>query len=214
MRKAELQMELLGSLKYTLYLIFHPFDGFWDLKHEKKGSLKAAVIIVFMVGVTYILRRQLTGFIFNEVKLRELNIVVEVTSVAVPFLLWCVANWCLTTLMDGEGSFRDIVITSAYALTPIILINLPLILFSNVITTEEGAFYHFFDILAIVWAALLLFLGTSVVHQYSLGKTLLTCVCIIVGMGLIIFIILLFFSLLQQMISFIYTIYQEVSLRL
>jgi hypothetical protein len=207
-------MEVLRSLRYTLYLIFHPFDGFWDLKHEKKGNLKAALIIVALVGITFILRRQLTGFVLNEVKLQELNIVVEISSVALPFFLWCVANWCLTTLMDGEGSFRDIVITSAFALAPFVLINIPLIIFSNVITLEEAAFYHFFDILALVWAGILLFLGTSVVHQYSMGKTFLTCICIIVGMGLIIFIALLFFSLLQQIFSFIYTIYKEIALRL
>ena len=30
------------SLKYALYVITHPFDGFWDLIHEKKGSIAAA----------------------------------------------------------------------------------------------------------------------------------------------------------------------------
>jgi len=207
-------MDVLQSLRYSLYLIFHPFDGFWDLKHEKKGNLKTALLIVAMVSVTYILRRQLTGFILNEVKLRELNIIVEILSVALPFFLWCVANWCLTTLMDGEGSFSDIVITSAFALVPLVLINVPLIVFSNVITLEEAAFYRFFDILAIVWSGVLLILGTSVVHQYSLTKTFLTCICILIGMGLIIFIALLFFSLLQQVFSFFYTIYKEVALRL
>ncbi|NLP07339.1 MAG: YIP1 family protein [Clostridiaceae bacterium] len=207
-------MEVLRSLRYSLYLIFHPFDGFWDLKHEKRGNLKTALIIVAMVGVTFILRRQLTGFILNEVKLRELNVIVEILSIVVPFFLWCVANWCLTTLMDGEGSFKDIVITSAYALVPLVLINIPLIVFSNIITLEEAAFYVFFDILSIVWAGLLLFLGTSVVHQYSLRKTFLTCICVVIGMGLIIFIALLFFSMLQQMFSFFYTIYKEIALRL
>lgn len=207
-------MEVLQSLRYSLYLIFHPFDGFWDLKHEKKGNLKTAMLIVAMVIVTFILRRQLTGFILNENKLRELNIIVEILSVVLPFFLWCVANWCLTTLMDGEGSFKDIVITSAYALVPLVLINIPLIIFSNVITLEEAAFYTFFDILSLAWTLLLLFLGTSVVHQYSLLKTFLTSICIVIGMGLIIFIALLFSSLLQQMYSFVYTIYKEIALRL
>lgn len=207
-------METWKALRYSFYLIFHPFDGFWDLKHERRGNLKAAIIIVFLLGVTYILRRQLTGFIFNNVKLLELNIFLEITSVAVPFLLWCIANWCLTTLMDGEGSFKDIVITSAYALTPLIIINLPLIPFSNIITVEEGAFYHFFSSLAVVWSTILMIIGTSVVHQYSIRKTVLTCIFIVVGMGIIIFIALLFFNLIHQMYWFFYSIYKEISLRL
>ncbi|HPT78166.1 MAG TPA: Yip1 family protein [Candidatus Atribacteria bacterium] len=206
-------MEVLRGLRYVTYLIFHPFNGFWDLKHEKKGNLGSALVIVALLSITYILRRQATGFIFNTVNLLELNILVEIISVVLPFMLWCISNWCLTTLMDGEGSFKDIIITSAYALTPLILINLPMILVSNVITVDEGAFYYFFISLSTVWAAALMLVGTSVVHQYSMTKAFITCICIIVGVGLIIFIGLLFFSLLQQMFWFAWTVFQEISLR-
>ena len=24
------------NLRYAFYLLFHPFKGFWDIKHEKK----------------------------------------------------------------------------------------------------------------------------------------------------------------------------------
>lgn len=207
-------METFRALRYTFYLIFHPFNGFWDLKHEKRGNLSAANIIIILLIITYILKRQLTGFILNMNNLRELNIFSEIWSVVLPFVLWCVSNWCLTSLMDGEGSFKDIVIASAYALTPIIIINLPLIIVSNIITLEEAAFYDFFNILAGVWAGALMVFGTMTVHQYSLTKTLFTCVLIIAGMGVIIFIGLLFFSLIQEMYSFIYIIYREISFRL
>ena len=28
------------SLRYALYVMTHPFDGFWDLTHEKRGSIR------------------------------------------------------------------------------------------------------------------------------------------------------------------------------
>ena len=207
-------MELLNGLRYSFHLIFHPFDGFWDLKHEKRGNMKSAMVIVALVILTYIMQRQLTGFLFNYNDLKSLNIFTEIISVVLPFFLWCVANWCLTTLMDGEGSFRDIVITTAYALVPIIIINIPLILVSHALTLEEGAFYYFFNSFSWTWSVILIILGTMVVHQYSLAKTLFTCVLIVVGMGLIVFIGLLFFSLLQQMFGFVYIIYREIAFRL
>jgi hypothetical protein len=207
-------LELKSSLLYSFHLIFHPFDGFWDLKHEKRGSMKGALFILFLVTLTYILQRQFTGFIFNYNQLNQLNIFLEIISVVVPFLLWCISNWCLTTLMDGEGSFSDIVITTAYALVPIVIINLPMILFSNFIVIEEQAFYFFFNSLAVVWSAALIVLGTMTVHQYSMMKTIITCILIIVGMGLIVFIFLLFFSLAQQMFGYFITIYRELTFRL
>lgn len=207
-------MDIIQGLRYSFHVIFHPFDGFWDLKHEKRGNLRAACIILLVLSITYIMRRQLTGFIFNTNDLNRLNIVVESLSVLIPFMLWCISNWCLTTLMDGEGSFKDIFITTAYALVPLIIINLPLILISNILTINEAAFYYFFDSLAVIWTGVLIVLGTMVVHQYSLSRTIITSLFIIVGMGLIIFIGMLFFSLIQQMYSFVITIYREISFRL
>lgn len=51
---------LLSSLRYSLYVIFHPFDGFWDLSREKRGSLGAANIIVFLVLLVRLLSMQFT----------------------------------------------------------------------------------------------------------------------------------------------------------
>jgi hypothetical protein len=36
---------------------------------------------------------------------------------------------------------KDIAIATAYALTPFILINIPMVVFRNYITIDEGAFY-------------------------------------------------------------------------
>ncbi|MDO5328114.1 MAG: hypothetical protein Q4G00_15575, partial [Clostridia bacterium] len=50
----------IATLKYGLYVIFHPFDGFWDLVHEKRGSLAAAHTFLFLFLLTYVLRLMLT----------------------------------------------------------------------------------------------------------------------------------------------------------
>jgi hypothetical protein len=207
-------MRYLDSLKFSFYVIFHPFKGFWDLKHEKRGSMAAAMTFIVLLIITYILRRQYTGFIFNQNDPKELNVFVEIISVLLPFFLWVTANWCITTLMEGEGSYRDIVIATAYALVPLILINLPLIPLSRIINIEEGAFYYFFGSVSVLWTGILILAGASVTHQYTMTKTVFTSILSVVGMGLMIFIGLLVFSLLQQMISFVYTIYREIAFRL
>ena len=42
------------TLKYSLYTITHPFDGFWDLTHEKRGSIAAANILTLLLVFTKI----------------------------------------------------------------------------------------------------------------------------------------------------------------
>ena len=116
-----------------------------------------------------------------------MNVFIEIISVLLPFSSGG-ANWAITTLMEGEGSYRDIVIATAYALVPLILINLPLIPFSRIINMEEGAFYFFFTSVSVLWSGVLILAGLSVTHQYTMGKSVFTSLLSVVGMGLMIFI--------------------------
>jgi len=209
-----LKEPLRELFKFPLYLILHPFNGYWELKYEGKARLNIALGILFAYVVTVILTRQYSGFVVNYNKLNELNSLNELTYIVLPFFLWCVSNWSLTTLMDGEGKFGEIVMATGYALLPLVLIQLPMILFSNVITREESSFYYFFLSAANLWFLYLMFVGTMTVHQYSATKTLVTIGLTFVVMGIILFLGLLFFSLLQQIVTFVTTIYQEIVLRL
>lgn len=194
---------ILKGLQYSLYLIFHPFKGFWDLKHEKKGNVYSAWVIVCLLSILLILRRQFTGFILNFNKQNEMNVFVEILSVLAPLGLWCLSNWCITTLVDGEGSLKDIFITTAYALTPVVLINIPMLLLSNVMILEETVFYTVLDALSVLWAALLILIGIMTVHQFTMPKTIATIAVAVVGMIIILFLILLFVSIIQQIVSFV-----------
>jgi hypothetical protein len=129
------------------------------------------------------------------------------------FLLWCVSNWCITTLVDGEGSLQDIIITTAYALTPLILINIPLILLSNVMVLDEAAFYTLFDTISMVWFGFLLLIGILTVHQFSMGKTIVTIGIALLGMVVIVFIVVLLFALIQQFINFGILFFRELGVR-
>jgi hypothetical protein len=144
----------------------------------------------------------------------ELNSINELKFIIVPFLLWCVANWSLTTLMDGEGKFTDIVKATGYALLPFVLIYIPQTLYSNIITNDESTFYYLMDAIAFLWFIWLLFVGTMTVHQYSAQKTIVTMLLTLIVIGIILFLGVLFFSMIQQMVNFVTSIYQEISFRL
>ena len=203
-------MRYVKELKYGFHVIFHPFNGFWELKREQRGSLAAALTFVGIFIMLTTFEKQTTGFLFNPVRLKDVNVVVDILTVTLIYVLWCVANWCLTSLMDGEGKMKDIFIAMGYAVLPMILIRLPMIALSLALTIEEGTFYYVLGSLSYIWTGILVFFGTMVTHQYSFKKTVLTCVFTVLGMAIIMFIGLLFFSVIQQMITFFTTIYKEI----
>ncbi|WP_412973953.1 Yip1 family protein [Paenibacillus sp. PSB04] len=202
-------------VKYPLYLIVHPFNAYWDLKYErnKRHTLIASLIILFLMIITNVLSNQYSGFLVKITNPDDMNSLMEVVYIIVPVLFWCVANWSLTTLMDGEGKFVEIFTSTCFALVPMMIINFPWIWLSNIISLQETAFYNFCSTAAFLWSAYLLFVGNMTVHQYSPSKTIGTILLTIVAMGFMAFICLLFFGLIQQMISFVHVIYQEIMLR-
>ena len=204
----------ISSLRYALHVIERPFDGFWDLTHEGRGSMAAANTIVFLMLLTRVLRLQYTSFLFVRVLWAEVNVFVEVLSILLPILIWCVANWSLTTLFEGKGRLRDIYMGTAYALTPYVLIQLPLILLSNVVTVEEGAIYTVLSSISFIWCGFLLVVAMMMIHDYTLGKTAIFMIMSVFGMLVIIFVLLLFFSLISDGIAYFVSLYRELSFRL
>jgi len=205
---------LTEELKYAFHVIVRPIDGFWDLKHEKRGSFRAAMIILALALFTYVLMERYTGFLFNPVYLLEVNLLREVATFLLVYCLFVLSNWCLTTLMDGKGTMKDIAIATAYALTPFILVNIPMVVFSNYITIEEGAFYYLLTAIGYIWTGGLIIFSTMLTHEYTISKTLLTLVLVFLGMLIIVFLGLLFFSVIQRMIGLVYVLFKEISFRL
>ncbi|MBO7743615.1 YIP1 family protein [Paenibacillus sp. MWE-103] len=200
-------------LKFPLHLIVRPFDGFWDMKYEGKGKLKVALLILLALVLTTILQKQFAGFLVNMADPRSLNSLDDLEFTILPFLLFCIANWSITTLMEGEGKFKEIVMATGYALLPIVLINLPMTFVSRFMTQEETAFYYLLNSISSLWFVVLLFVGIMTVHQYTPAKTVLTMALTVIAMGFVVFIATLAFSLGSQIYWFIYDVYRELIFR-
>lgn len=204
----------LDTLKYGKYVIFHPFDGFWDLVHEKRGSLAAAHTFLVLFLITYVLKLMYTSFQFITAPIQYINVYERIASLLLPFLILCVANWALSTLFDGKGRFRDIYMAMCYALVPYIIIQLPLILLSNILTFDEGSFYTVLMSVSVIWCLLLAFVGLMEVHDYGPGKTIVFVIATIFGALVIIFLLLVFFSLLSDAFGYFASLYREIVFRL
>lgn len=202
-------------IRFPLNLIVHPFEGYWELKYDRnrKFTLIISFCVLFLVAVTNILGSQYSGFLVHVYNPETMNSFMEIVYVIVPVLFWCVANWSLTTLMDGEGKFVEIFTSTCFALMPLVIIQFPWIWLSNLVSLQETAFYYFSNSVAVLWFVYLLFIGNMTVHQFSPSKTIGIMMLTLVAMGFMAFISLLFFSLVQQIVAFISVIYQEFVMR-
>lgn len=198
---------------FGFHLILHPFDGFWDLKHEKRGSVRGAIFHVALAVAAMTYQGSGTAYIFNP-NAKYSSVLMQMATVIVPLMLWCVANWCITTLFDGEGNFKDIFIATSYSLLPLSLLVIPATIYSNIATLDEQMIITLINTLAFVWVGLLIFFGTMTTHGYSMGKNILATLGTILGMVFIMFIAMLFFNLVRRMISFVTDVVVEIAYRI
>jgi hypothetical protein len=201
------------TLKYSLYVCTHPLDGFWDLTHEKRGSIGAANIIIGLAVIIEVLRLTLTNFQFVTINMEYFNSLIVAMRILLPVGLWTVANWSLTTLMDGKGRMFEIYMSVCYALTPYVIINAIMILLSQFITFDEGAIYWVLAGFSAIWTGILILAAMMMVHDYSLVKTVLSSLLTIVGMGVMVFIFVIFFSLISDAVSYFISLYKELLFR-
>lgn len=204
----------LKSLKYSLYLITHPVDGYWDLTHERRGSYAAANTILFLTILARILRLRYTSFIFIQVYWEDLNILTYIASILLPLGLFVIGNWALTTLFDGKGRLGQVYIASCYTLAPYPLIQFPLMIFSNFVTTDEAEFYAVVSAISLIWAAVWGVVGFSQVHEYSFGKNILFIIATVFAMLVMIFLLMLFFSMVSQGVAYFISVGKELLYRL
>ena len=198
---------------YFGYTLTHPMDGFYWIRHKEYGSVPIAILMVILFSISFSLNRLYASFVVNETDPRSVNSLTELAGVLVLFLLVCVGNWSITCLMDGEGRFKDIIIAVGYGITPATVGYVLATLLSRVIADNEQAFYGLVIAIGIAYAVILVLMGIMQVHNYTLGKTLITLFLTFVAVLIIIFLALLLFNLVSQVITFFKSIYLELIFR-
>lgn len=201
------------ELWYSIHVIFHPFDGFWDIKHEKRGSVKGATTILVITILAFMYQSVGRGWLFNPYGGGTSYLMASI-SVVLPVALWVLSNWCLTTLFDGEGSLKDVYIATCYALTPLPLFVIPLTIVSNFVALDEIALISMLLTIAYVWTGFLIFFGMMTIHDYTLGKNVIISIFTLLGVAIIMFIAMLFTGLIQKVVTFVYNIVVEIQFRI
>jgi hypothetical protein len=168
------------------------------------------VVLLILLNILWL---QYAGFEVNDFEIKYLNSIAEITYIVGIVALLTVSNWSVTTLFDGKGKMKDIFLMICYSLYPMIWANIFGIVLSNILTGEEITIYYLIMSLGGLLTGYMVFMGLISIHEYGLGKCLVTILVTLLAASIIIFILLLSFNLFQTVYGFFYQIYQEITLR-
>lgn len=202
------------ELKYGFYLAVHPMRGFWEMKNEDKVSLQSAWIIIMLFFLSVLCKRQLTAWQFNPAYTEYLNVWNEFIMSVGPYAIWCVSSWCVTSLMDGQGTMKDIIRATAFSLLPLLFTNFLGVIISHLVVEREVLLYSIITNAGLYWTLGLIFLSIVSIHEYTVFKSIAVTVISIVGMLVIAGLGILLFYLVQQLLGFGMEVWKEFSLRI
>ena len=208
------KIKLVDDFVFMFRFIKQPADSFYYIKNKLRGSLTFAMLIYVWIMVVRVLSLYVTGFVFNpHTVLAYIRAENEVAYTLLFFFIWNAANYLVSTISDGEGRIRDVVIGTAYSLWPYALFALPIALISNVLTLNEVFIYSFSLNIVWVWTGIMFFIMVKEVHNYSFSETVRNVLVTIFTMGLFVLTGYILFVLFNQLFDFVSAILQEVRLR-
>lgn len=201
--------------KYTIefYALLHPLDAFKQFKGRNIASYRVSGIIILMLFFSKITEYYCTGFSFSTNRNKDFNLFATILMTFGIVIIFIISNWGLCSLIDGKGTFKDITAVTAYSLIPYIVSRFLIVVMSNLIIPSENVYIQIISAIGILWTVLVLFLGMISIHDFSVSKGIMSLGLTVFGMAVIVFVVVLIFSMLQQIWNLIVAIYNEIIFR-
>jgi tetratricopeptide (TPR) repeat protein len=206
--------KLVDDFIFMFRFIKQPADSFYYIKKDLRGSLRFAFLIYAWVVVVRVLSLYITGFIFNPyASLSEIRVENEILYTVLAMFLWNAANYLVSTISDGEGRVRDVVIGTAYSLFPYAFFILPIAALSNVLSMNEIFIYSFSQNIILFWMGMMLIIMVKEIHNYSGSETVRNVLVTLFTIALFVLTGYILYVLFNQLFEFVSAILQELRLR-
>ena len=198
--------DTMSPYLYPFYICRHPRDGFLELKANKKGSPLVVLITIGLWLAVEMFFRVATGYDMNQFDAADTSLLRTAVVTVLMFVMVCLSNWCICTLMDGKGKLMDICMVAANALVPYIIVRFITTMLSWVLAGDEQVFLTYAVVVSEIWGAMIAFSGLQEIHEYSFLKTIYAIVLTVVCLIIMFFIVLMLLILFEQLYSFIVTL--------
>ncbi|WP_409342215.1 YIP1 family protein [Paenibacillus sp. MBLB4367] len=200
-----------GEIRDALYLIIHPYEGFYRLKDRRVSWFVILLILALALGVK-LLNMFSAGFIDFPYERGYLNIKFSLGMLIVPWVTWVIANYLVSSVKGGEGRFREVLQASTFALVPFIVMMIPITILTNILVTEEWVVIDLMTQAMWVWIFLLLFVMTQVIHNFDFLEAVKNAGITLFTIGVIWVFVIIMSGLGVNLYDFIMQIYREVTI--
>ncbi len=193
-------------------VVRHPIDTFEEIRYENQGSYTDMFVIMICYTAFSVIAEYCVSFIYRGGQpLEFINSWVTIGIAVLPWIVISVVNYGVTTIMYGEGRFRDVIIGGAYCHVPLLFLILPMSLLTHALTLDEASLYNLVYTIIYIWVGILVFLCIKSVHGFHPVKGIVVFFLTAVGVVGVVLLFMIVYGLADQMFSFIFQFGKELS---
>ncbi len=198
----------------AITVLFHPVDTFRMIQMDRQRFRYlpplVLLLLAFAARMFYLYQ---VHFPLTELDVWNTTLWIEAVKFLLPIVTWIVALSAITAVMGGQSLFREILMATSLAFVPYIVISVAAALLSHLMSLSELFFFNMILVAMWAWVVVLIIAGIYTMNDYSARKTLAVILMSVVAVFLIWLIVILVYSLINQIVDFIAGIVQEVRMK-
>ncbi|TJY44532.1 tetratricopeptide repeat protein [Cohnella pontilimi] len=197
------------SIQNAILTIFAPREAFYRIQSAPR-YMPVIVLVLGMLAARFF-HIYFTSFHFNLTRPEFADFYYEVAQLIVPFFLFTASAWMITSIMDGESKFKQILAACSYGvIIPYIIGTVAQALMSHVLSRDELSIYNGISTVTYCWMGLCVFFLIMTMNDYTVGKTIWVIVISILTAIALLLVGILFYILMQHVIDFFKEVFLEV----
>ncbi len=202
-------LPVLGDVLYSLKIPKRPMDRYYDIRMMRKGSVTGATILYALLFIIFMIYTTGKGYIYQYQSVEDMDINSIVIGFFVIIGIFIICNYLVTSIKDGDGSFKQVYMIPAYGCVPVLVSMVSVTVMSYFLTYNESFMLTIILWIGIVWSIVSIFLGFMTVHDYTFKETVVSLIITFVFMIIAIILVMVIIIMWDQLWMFIKTLGKE-----
>lgn len=203
------QIPVLSDVLYGFKIPKHPVDRYYDIRVKRRGSVVGATILYVLFFIAYMAYKTSKGFIYQFYDVEDLDINAIVLGFFTILGLFIICNYLVTSIKDGDGTFKQVYMIPAYASIPCLISMITVTVLSHFLTLNESFLLTVILYIGIIWSIVCMYLGFQTVHDYTTGETVVSFIICFVFMLIAAIMALIIIIMWEQLWQFLKTLGKE-----
>lgn len=203
-------LKIIKGLLFTRNYCRSSPEAVYQTKYHDATNIWSALILYAWFIVLQILSVVVTGYLYNSNSVYNSNAwSIVLTSTGV-LLMLVLCNYFVSTVTDGEGKLKHCFVSFIYALSPYLILALPMFVISNFLTYNENIVYELLMIVTYGWSAICLFRAIMELHDYTFWQAVKNIILTLFAFAMVILFVIVLRMLLTQFFGYFASLFREI----